>query len=135
MTGIGQRIHRAARAVGSQQALADKLGVSVRTINKYVQETTSPQIDTLEKIAEASGLSLMWLIKGDGSAEPNPNAGDQLNVEAVKKIAGLISLFLAENKLQLPHAEFVNLTLTLYQMSDGQVDSEEVLTTLKNFKP
>lgn len=63
---IGDRIKAAATKLGGQKELGARTGVSPRAISDYIAGKSSPQIKTLEQIAEASGVSLSWLIFGQG---------------------------------------------------------------------
>ncbi len=57
----------------SQQALADKLGISQQSIYKYETQETEPDIKMLMKIADHFGVSVDFLIghttKDDATAE------------------------------------------------------------------
>lgn len=55
----------------SQAELAEKVGVSERSIYSYEEEGTSPRKTTLGKIAEALNVSVEYLTDGD---EATPNA-------------------------------------------------------------
>lgn len=62
---IGDRIKVAASKLGGQKELGVRTGVSPRAISDYIAGKSSPQIKTLEQIAEASDVSLSWLIFGN----------------------------------------------------------------------
>jgi transcriptional regulator with XRE-family HTH domain len=67
--GIGERIKEVAAKAGGQKILAEKIGISARAISDYIAGKSSPQIKTLELIAEASGADLTWLLLGNGSSD------------------------------------------------------------------
>ena len=48
-------------AGGSLQTLSDKVGVSVHTLDNYINGITIPRLDKLIQISEKSGHSLNWL--------------------------------------------------------------------------
>lgn len=56
-TTFGERLALARRVAGyrSQQALADKIGVSSRTIRNYERGSTQPDAATLEQLREVLG--------------------------------------------------------------------------------
>lgn len=64
---VGNRIKEAAKSLGGQRALAEQLQVSERAIAGYVSGASSPQLQLLERIAEATGESLIWLATGQSS--------------------------------------------------------------------
>ena len=45
----------------SQQKLADKLGISQQSINKYENHNIEPEIDTLKKLADFFGTSIDYI--------------------------------------------------------------------------
>lgn len=75
--GIGQRIQTTADAVGTQQKLADAVNVSLRTMSSYINESSSPKLDMLEEIAQIGGVSLEWLVFGEGAAIPTELADQE----------------------------------------------------------
>lgn len=66
--GIGDRIKIAAANVGGQKELGARTGLSPRVISDYISGKTSPQLKTIELIAEAAGVSFAWMVLG--SKEP-----------------------------------------------------------------
>ena len=61
---IGERIKEAALRVGGQSSLVRRLGISRGALANYISGATSPQIETVELIAKASGVDLVWLLTG-----------------------------------------------------------------------
>ena len=59
---FGERIKRIrATQKLTQQAFADKVGVSKATVNSWENNGKFPAVDTAAKIADAFGVSLDWL--------------------------------------------------------------------------
>ena len=52
-----------------QSAMAERLGVGLKTLQRYEKGTTSPTVDVLERVA-ALGVDLHWLITGSPSNWP-----------------------------------------------------------------
>ncbi|QOX79835.1 helix-turn-helix domain-containing protein [Trichlorobacter lovleyi] len=50
----------------SKRAFAEKCGVSEGTMRSYLRGDTTPDLDTLQVIAEKNGCSLAWLASGEG---------------------------------------------------------------------
>ena len=63
---IGQRIKIArSKAVLSQKELAEKLGVSASMIGQYESDIRRPKFETIQKIANALGVSPLYLMEGN----------------------------------------------------------------------
>ena len=84
---LGPAIAAARRAAGlSQRALADAVGVGLRTLGTYENDKSAPDTDTLRAIARACGVAADALLRGDvsgdkggGESAPlvsNPGMGD-----------------------------------------------------------
>ncbi len=67
---IGKRIKAARTAAGlTQQALGAELGKKIGAISKYERGVADPGTLGLVKIAEATRVSVLWLITGKGPGE------------------------------------------------------------------
>lgn len=61
---IGERIRQARQASGlSQQALAEKVGVSAKAISKYERNLDTPSSDILLRLAQALGVRLDYFFR------------------------------------------------------------------------
>lgn len=65
-SGIGTRILEIAESVGGNRVLANKAGVSESQFYRIVSEESQARVETIAKIADATGYSLRWLITGAG---------------------------------------------------------------------
>lgn len=54
----------------SQKQLADVIGVSQQSINKYENHSVEPDIDTLIALADFFGVSVDYLVGHSGFSEP-----------------------------------------------------------------
>lgn len=62
---IGERVKQARERAGlTRLKLAAATDLTPNTIRNYEEDLTSPQIDSLRRIAEVTGVQLMWLIEG-----------------------------------------------------------------------
>lgn len=69
MDTVGQRIGTARKAVGlSQDGLADRVGVSVRTVSRWETGTRYPRSDDLRAIADALGKPVSYFLADDEPA-------------------------------------------------------------------
>jgi transcriptional regulator with XRE-family HTH domain len=64
MIGIGERLKLARRMTRlSQQALADRTGVSKMAISKYEHNHMIPGSEVIRKLAEALGVPMEFLLR------------------------------------------------------------------------
>ena len=64
------------RAGLSQEALAERLGVSRQAVSKWETGEALPETNKLAALAAELGVSVDWLLSEDGPAEPRPQSGD-----------------------------------------------------------
>lgn len=75
---LQDRIARARRYAGLEQAeLAEKAGLSRKSISNYEIGKTSPRRSGLIAIAFATGVSLEWLETGNAPIDPGTNGGSE----------------------------------------------------------
>jgi phage repressor protein C with HTH and peptisase S24 domain len=76
--GFGQRIAHVAKQAGGKRALAERTGISPSQLYRYIAEQSLPTINPLAAIAHEGGVSLDWLITGQGrSGDAGAEAGEQ----------------------------------------------------------
>ena len=61
---LGDRIRLAADRVDGQRALCKITGIGERAMSDYVGDRSSPKVSTLQKIADAASVSIVWLVAG-----------------------------------------------------------------------
>ena len=64
------------RAGLSQEALAERLGVSRQAVSKWETGEALPETNKLAALAEALGVSVDWLLSEDEPEEPRAQSGD-----------------------------------------------------------
>lgn len=69
---FSERLKDCETRAGGQSALARLAGITQSTIRGYMKRQTEPPRDILIQIAEAAGVSLLWLATGAGPMEPEP---------------------------------------------------------------
>ncbi|QKZ04334.1 MULTISPECIES: XRE family transcriptional regulator [Pseudomonas] len=71
LEGLGQRIADVADGLGGKRNLARRSGVHETQLYKYIRGASAPSLGVCLAIARAGGVSLDWLVSGEGSAQPS----------------------------------------------------------------
>ena len=70
---LNEKIYACRRRAGlSQEALAERIGVSRQAISKWETGDASPEISKLPPLAEAFGITVDWLLSEDSLPEEPP---------------------------------------------------------------
>lgn len=70
---FGDRLAGAREAMGlSQQELAGRLGVRARTLEAWENDRAEPRANRIQMLAGMLGVSLMWLMTGEGDGLDGP---------------------------------------------------------------
>ncbi len=87
---IGSRIKEARTKKGlSQEALADKIGISKRTLINYEKEEQEPTVSTIINIAKFCTIDELWLLTGKNENNTNNTVNSyQIDVLNIKASAG-----------------------------------------------
>jgi len=76
---FGDRMAGAREAVGlSQETLAKRLGVKLKTIRAWENDLSEPRANKLQMLAGLLNVSLMWLLTGEGDGLDGPGEGTEL---------------------------------------------------------
>jgi len=80
---FGDRVTGAREARGmTRKQLAERLGVRVKTLEAWEEDRADPRANKLQMLAGVLGVSLMWLLTGEGDGVEGPVEADQEAVEA-----------------------------------------------------
>jgi transcriptional regulator with XRE-family HTH domain len=72
-TTFGDRVTGAREAAGMGQAeLAKRLGVKVKTVRGWENDQNEPRANKLGMLAGVLGVSMMWLLSGQGDGLDSP---------------------------------------------------------------
>lgn len=78
-TTFGDRLTGAREAAGlSQSDLSKRLGVKVKTIRGWENDQSEPRANKLNMLAGMLGVSIMWLLTGDGDGLEGPEDPEDL---------------------------------------------------------
>ncbi len=70
---FGDRVAGAREALGMDQpALAKRLGVKVKTVRGWENDLSEPRANKLQMLSGILGVSLMWLLNGEGEGLGEP---------------------------------------------------------------
>jgi len=79
---FGDRLAGAREAAGlSQAALAGKLGVRKLLVDGWENDLKEPRANRLQMIAGVLGVSITWLLTGEGDGPSAPVEGGNLDLE------------------------------------------------------
>jgi transcriptional regulator with XRE-family HTH domain len=71
---FGDRMAGAREAVGlSQKGLAKRMGVKLKTVKTWEDDLAEPRANRLQMLAGMLGVSLMWLLTGEGEGIAAPD--------------------------------------------------------------
>ncbi len=74
---FGDRLADARQAVGlSQEELAGRLGVKLKTLRAWENDISEPRANRLQMVAGLLNVSLRWLLTGEGDGLAAPGADD-----------------------------------------------------------
>ncbi|WP_377512515.1 helix-turn-helix domain-containing protein [Octadecabacter sp. R77987] len=85
---FGDRVAGARESTGlSQKALAKKLGIKLGTLRNWEEDLNEPRANKLQMLAGVLGVSMSWLLTGNGTGPDAPMDAD----EAQADIAGILA--------------------------------------------
>ncbi|MFB2530849.1 multiprotein-bridging factor 1 family protein [Paracoccus sp. p4-l81] len=71
---LGDRIAAAREALGlTQKELSDRLGVRRKTLAEWEDDRAEPRANRLHMMSGVLGVSLIWLMTGEGAGLPAPD--------------------------------------------------------------
>lgn len=94
---LGDRLTGAREAAGlSQKALATRLGVKTSTLASWEDDMAEPRANRLQLLAGMLGVSLMWLLNGEGEGVEDPGdavqkGGDPATLAEIRQIRAEMS--------------------------------------------
>lgn len=98
---LGKQVKKHRRRLNlSQEDVAAKTGLSVPSLSEIERGIANPTLQTLEKIADALGVSVAALLDADGTLNVSPEQMKKrvldhlgkMNPEQLKMVAGLLDI-------------------------------------------
>lgn len=131
--GIGHRIRQCSGRVGSHKKLADAAGFSEGQLYRYMREENEPSVSAAAQIAQAAGVSLDWLVLGEGSGDGHAAGIEErggryevthikpaLDVDLLESIVRVLSQELDLAGIILPPEKWARAVRLLYQLYEGK---------------
>jgi transcriptional regulator with XRE-family HTH domain len=92
-TTFGDRMTGAREAAGLSQAeLAKRLGVKVKTIRAWENDRSEPRANRLQMLAGILGVSIMWLLNGEGEGLEGPEMPEEMSDDMAEILKDLRNL-------------------------------------------
>lgn len=83
---LGDRLAAAREAAGlSQSALSARLGVRLKTLRGWENDLAEPRANRLQMLAAMLGVSLRWLLTGEGDGVAPPLSEEQARDESLQR--------------------------------------------------
>lgn len=90
---FGDRLAGARDAAGlSQAGLAEKLGVKLAVIQAWEDDLKEPRANRLQMVSGILGVSMSWLLTGDGDGPDAPDEDNPMNNHLVDMLAEMRAL-------------------------------------------
>ncbi|TVP71805.1 MAG: XRE family transcriptional regulator [Rhodobacteraceae bacterium] len=87
---FGDRLTAAREAQGLDQAtLARRLGVKLKTIEGWENDSSEPRANKLQMVAGLLNVSIRWLLTGEGEGLSEPATEEELAADAAALLADL----------------------------------------------
>lgn len=91
MTLSEKIIYSRKKAMLSQEALAEKLGVSRQAISKWETGESVPEVGNLSALATALGVTVDWLLSPDEPKTNTSTVNETTNLDWIDKLPGFLS--------------------------------------------
>ncbi|MCO6381294.1 MAG: helix-turn-helix domain-containing protein [Vannielia sp.] len=89
---FGDRVAGARESMGwSQKELAERLGVKAKTVRGWEGDASEPRANKLQMLAGMLGVSMRWLLSGEGPGIDAPLPEGVVPATAPAELAGLLA--------------------------------------------
>jgi transcriptional regulator with XRE-family HTH domain len=90
---FGDRVAAAREHAGlTQKSLAKRLGVQTSTLRKWEDDMSEPRANRLSMLAGILGVSMMWLINGQGEGLDAPDDADSPATDSAELLRDMSAL-------------------------------------------
>jgi HTH-type transcriptional regulator, cell division transcriptional repressor len=97
---FGDRMTGAREATGLSQAdLARRMGVKVKTVKAWENDQSEPRANKLQMLAGMLGVSIMWLLTGQGDGLDGPETPEPLSDDLTAIMAELRAMKVEQSRM------------------------------------
>mgnify|MGYP006304906299 CR=1 FL=1 len=97
---FGDRVAAAREALGLTQAqLARRLGVKASTVASWENDRSEPRANRLQMLAGIMGVSIMWLLNGEGDGLDGPETPQDVPEDLAQILNDLRTLKVEQSRL------------------------------------
>lgn len=136
---LHERIRKCAEMAGSGHALADKTGIPRRTLETYLSGNAEPKASRVLSIAKAAGVSLEWLLTGNGPIRRSPvgchaNIDLHIDIALLEEVLNTIEAALKQSGRVLSSdkkARFIAVVYDLHHESSNAPCKEHIARLLQ----
>ncbi len=87
---FGDRMTLAREAQGmNQEDLARRLGIRLQTLRNWEDDRSEPRANRLQMLAGVLGVSMVWLLTGEGEGGPSVRSRDETSISG--ELAALLN--------------------------------------------
>lgn len=129
--GVGARIGLIAESIGNRKSAAAAAGVSIASLQRYINDEVAAPFDCIARLAHAAGFSLDWIATGTG-----PQMKGKMSTSEPGESYGLVPLYDArvsaghgtwsEGAQVLARLAFTRYWLRKLGVSEGQLSAVRV---------
>jgi transcriptional regulator with XRE-family HTH domain len=139
---LGRRLREIRRELGDEdrEVFASAIGISRAALAYYERGERTPDAAVLASYRSVYGVSLEWLVKGDGDMFVDPsNVPDSQKLRLIDKVVfesvtGRVAIAHLTAGLELPQTEFIGEVVDAYnalvERAENPSDTEELLSLL-----
>ncbi len=90
---FGDRLSAARETAGlSQEYLAKRLGIKIKTLRSWENDVSEPRANKLQMVAGMLNVSMMWLLNGEGEGLDAPDTEVELTPAVIDLLTELRDL-------------------------------------------
>ena len=113
------RLKEAVKKAGGNKAVAERSGVLLGTLNKYLRGVSEPSISKVSILANTCDVSVGWLLDGD---KPMPISINDFDKVVLIKSIETVEIGLKETRRVMEPADKAELVVAVYDMLNDKED-------------
>lgn len=101
-SGFLDRLKLAIKESGGPKLAAERTGIPLGTLNKYLAGTSHPPFNNVVKLSQSLGRSLEWLATGEGEGSGGETSSMAINPSIFRQVGRLVAKVHQEEGVRLP---------------------------------